>query len=154
MITVPAAGAQRLGPAVETEPGWNPAACEHGDVKSKHYLPVPDTAMDYQAIYGRGAHCCGDEDFALYRFLCCESVRLVCYEDDIVYLDPNDLSRQGSYFVSSRDGTSCPVCGAPTSLDETFFTRATWSEAAASLWSWTILHHAWPPEFHRHSDQA
>lgn len=108
---------------------------------------LSDAAMDYTAIYGRGAGCCGDEDFALYMFLCCGGVRLVCYEDDTVYLDPRDLSRQGSSSVSSQTESVCPLCGVPVSVGQPYTAWATWGQAAASPWAWTIRPDAWPQPF-------
>lgn len=105
---------------------------------------VPESAIDYAAIFGRGGRNSGDEDFALFKCPSCSHVYLMDYEVDTVYVDGNDLSQ--------REGVSDPqyprrllVCvhckrrlpkgkWIGPHAEEQF--QVTWSELDASAWSW------------------
>ena len=53
---------------------------------------VPEEELDYDEIYRRGGHNCGDENFALFRCPSCDRVYMMEYEVDTVYVDGRDLT--------------------------------------------------------------
>ena len=103
---------------------------------------VPETAIDYEAIFRRGGRNFGDEDFALFKCPRCGYVYLLEYEADTVYLDGSDLSKRQD--VTGRPVISFICVGCTQALPEGAWAgpRAkeqflvTWQELKASAWSW------------------
>ncbi len=101
---------------------------------------VPETALNYDDIFGRGGRNCGDEDFALFKCPNCCHVYLMEYEVDTVYLDPHDLSRRVQVFSESF---ACESCGQILPINEPWVGpkahcrfQVTWAELEASDWRW------------------
>jgi len=104
---------------------------------------VPETAIDYDAVFSRGAKSYDDEDFALCKCPRCGHVYLMDYEVDNLYLDGNDPSKIIN--VASDDPVICVTCRTPIPsgrwvgpLAEDRF-MVTWEELAASAWSWIAI---------------
>ena len=101
---------------------------------------VPETDIDYDAVFSRGVKPYDDEDFALFKCPNCGYIYLLDYEIDNLFLDGNDLSK--SINVSSIDPFICVNCrtaipSAPwvgPNAEDRFM--VTWEELADSAWSW------------------
>jgi hypothetical protein len=102
---------------------------------------VPETAVDYEAVYRRGGRNLGDEDFALFKCPRCCRVYLLEYEVDTIYLDGNDLSKRQDVTAIERPFV-CVGCGQPLPEGPVAGPRAkeeflvTWQELKESPWSW------------------
>ena len=103
---------------------------------------VPEEALDYEEIYRRGGHNCGDEDFALFRCPFCDRVYMMEYEVDTVYLDGRDLTKRLPVFNSSFD---CLGCGRYIPHDRAWVGpraasefQVTWEQLARSDWAWCV----------------
>jgi hypothetical protein len=102
---------------------------------------VPETAIDYDAVYRRGGHNCGDEDFALFKCPACKRVYLLEYEVDTVYLDGKDLSKRQN-IISTSEPFVCVGCkeAVPNgcwigrNAEDRFL--VTWEELKRSDWHW------------------
>jgi hypothetical protein len=102
---------------------------------------VPESAIDYEAVFRRGGHNVGDEDFALFKCPNCRRVYLMEYEVDTVYVDGNDLSKREDA-TDPQHPFVCVGCRFPLPAvawagpraEERF--QVTWPELAASAWSW------------------
>lgn len=101
--------------------------------------PVPESAVDYQAIFARGGRNFGDEDFALFKCPLCGQIYLLEYEVDTVYLEAGDLSKR---VPVHRESFPCVRCGKVVPKGRWAGPRAsaqfrvTWRELAASEWAW------------------
>jgi hypothetical protein len=105
---------------------------------------VPESAINYSAIFERGGANLGDEDFALFKCPNCSFVYLMDYEVDTVYPDGNDLSQRGSTTDPRHPRRSfvCVDCKCPLPkgvwvgprAEERF--QVTWRELEASAWAW------------------
>lgn len=102
---------------------------------------VPETAIDYRAVFDRGGANLGDEDFALFKCPACKQVYLLEYEVDTVYIDGSDLSKRED--VTDWNHTfRCVNCRrevprapwAGPRVEERFL--VTWKELEESAWSW------------------
>ena len=104
-----------------------------------HY--VPESAIDYESVFGCGGRNTGDEDFALFKCPNCKFVYLMEYEVDTVYLDGTDLSQREDATVINHPFV-CVGCKTPFPVAAWVGPRAeerfqvTWPELAASPWSW------------------
>jgi hypothetical protein len=103
---------------------------------------VPEGEIDYDAVYRRGGHNCGDEDFALFQCPYCNRVYMLEYEVDTVYLDERDLTKRCQVFDSSFD---CVGCGQHIPDDRPWIGpragaefQVTWEQLARSDWAWCV----------------
>ncbi|WP_140627766.1 hypothetical protein [Methylibium rhizosphaerae] len=104
-------------------------------------LYVPESAVNYEAVFRRGGRNMGDEDFALFKCPNCGHVYLMDYEVDTVFLDGDDLSKRDDLFDESHPFV-CSSCEQPMPngvwvgphAEERF--QVTWLELKASRWSW------------------
>src|ERR1051326_6056419 len=101
---------------------------------------VPEEAIDYDEVFRRGGRNLGDEVFALFKCPNSHCIYLLEYEDESVFLDPNDLSRRVPVYERSFP---CVACGQQIPDDEPWIgTKAsprfgvTWAELETSGWSW------------------
>lgn len=102
---------------------------------------VPETAIDYRAVFHRGGANRGDEDFALFKCPTCRQVYLLEYEVDTVYIDGSDLSKREDVTDWNHPfrcvNCSSEVPRAPWAgprAEERFL--VTWKELEDSAWSW------------------
>ena len=101
---------------------------------------VPEDALNYGEIIGRGGRNCGDEDFALCKCPHCGRIYLIDYEVDTIYLDANDLRRRESLF--SITSFQCETCinpfpdGSWIGPEAPIEMQVTWKELASSPWNW------------------
>jgi hypothetical protein len=102
---------------------------------------VPESAIDYAEAARRGADTYGDEDFALFKCPACGHVYLIDYEIEMIYPDPDDLSRRVAARITGA--FDCVTCGNPFRGGEAIIGPkadpkfcVTWPELARSGWSW------------------
>ncbi|WP_417385007.1 hypothetical protein [Gimesia sp.] len=103
---------------------------------------VAEEEIDYEEVYRRGGHNCGDEDFALFKCPFCDRVYMIEYEVDTAYLDGRDLTKRCSVFNCSFD---CLGCGRPIPNDRPWIGKnatadfqVTWEQLANSDWAWCV----------------
>jgi hypothetical protein len=104
---------------------------------------VPESAVDYPAIFERGGANLGDEDFALFKCPNCGFIYLLEYEVDTVYLDGSNLTLRQDV-TDSTQGFICIQCRkqfppgawAGPRAEEKFL--VTWGELQGSPWSWAV----------------
>ena len=102
---------------------------------------VPETAIDYDAVFQRGGRNLGDEDFALFKCPNCGRIYLLEYEVDTVYLDGNDLAKRQDVTDPSQS-FCCVACGQAMPRGPWIGPKAkeqflvTWPEIKQSAWSW------------------
>jgi endogenous inhibitor of DNA gyrase (YacG/DUF329 family) len=102
---------------------------------------VPETAIDYEAVFRRGGKNFEGEDFALFKCPNCGRVYLLEYEVDTVYIDGSDLTQRVNV-TNPKQPFCCIGCSqevpqgpwAGPRVKEEFL--VTWQELSASAWSW------------------
>jgi hypothetical protein len=115
---------------------------------------VPETALDYSEILGRGGWSCGYGEFALFQCPRCGQVYLIDYEVDTVFLNASDLSQR-----VSAAGTTFPCIRCHEALPEGRWLwngaepdeavrpfAVTWEQLLASEWNWVVRREAVPAE--------
>jgi len=104
-------------------------------------LFVPESAIDYEAVFCRGGRNTGNEGFALFKCPHCGCIFLMDREDDTIYLDGSDLSKRG-FAGDSNQPFKCTRCKLQVPVGTWVGPRAeerfqvTWVELSASAWSW------------------
>ncbi len=104
-------------------------------------LYVPETAIDYDAVFRRGGANLGDEDFAVFKCASCGLVYLIDYEVETVFLDGADLSKRVG-LEGAPPTFVCVGCKQPVPsgvwigprAEERF--KVTWHDLACSAFSW------------------
>ena len=103
---------------------------------------VPEEAIDYDEVFRRGGRNRGYEDFALFKCPFCQTVYLLEYEVDTVYLDATDLARRADVFNTSFD---CVSCGRTMPNDRPWAGpkmppefAVSWRELRHSPWAWCV----------------
>jgi hypothetical protein len=102
---------------------------------------VPETAINYDAVFQRGGRNLGDEDFSLFKCPNCGRIYLLEYEVDTVYVDGNDLAKRQDVTDPSQS-FCCVACQQPMPKGPWVGPKAkeqflvTWPELKQSAWSW------------------